>query len=193
MPCAPFPPAPVLHFRVSPLIMSADQFITRTDLYRHRLRVWRHWMERESIVIYQWLHAYCIFKSGGQQRWNWTAAFIDQCRCSHRPILQASAVWAPVIRARKGLCSSSSIRYGPLNSATLNPLIQRVIIIIVISCIFEVLKCCNERSAGLSLKCSSEVDCNYFFSEVFSFVFFHFLLRPMVWWSGGSDLCCHWG
>lgn len=153
MSCGPFSLAPLLCVPLSPLIMSVDQFITCADLYRHRLWVWRHWIEKESIVIHQWLNIYCICKSGGQRWWNWTAAFIDQRQCGHWPILWASAVWAPVIRVRKCLCSS--IRYALLISATLNPLIQRVIIIIVISCIFEILKCYNEWSRGLSLKCLS--------------------------------------
>lgn len=58
-----FPLAPaVLPLPLSLLIMSADQFITCTDLYRHRLLVWRHWTERGSIVVRQWLDIHCILK-----------------------------------------------------------------------------------------------------------------------------------
>lgn len=42
-------------------------------------------------------------------------------------------------------CLWSSIRYGPLKPPALNPLIQKMIMIIIInSCTFEELKCCVE-------------------------------------------------
>lgn len=59
--CLPLAPA-VLPLPLSLLIMSTDQLITCTDLYRHRLLVWRHWTERGSIVVHQWLDIYCILK-----------------------------------------------------------------------------------------------------------------------------------
>lgn len=57
----------VLPLPLSLLIMSADQFITCTDLYRHRPLVWRHWTERGSIVVHQWLDIDCILKKTKKQ------------------------------------------------------------------------------------------------------------------------------
>lgn len=143
--CLPLTPA-VLPLPLSLLIMSADQFITCTDLYRHRLLVWRHWTERGSIVVHQWWDIYCILKKKPSrdkiELMSWLVSIIIEANswCFEHSLFQVHR--SGTVAERKYLCSS--IRYGLLNPCALNPLIQRVIIVIIISCTFDEIKCYDE-------------------------------------------------